>query len=124
MAAQLAGWRATLEVGSTAGEVLRYELCFQIWSGRNKTTHTHTHAVSDLKKNKPRNKSTYIFLSVKDQQWCHSDPMPRKTDADIFDTRDLHPFQGTLEGLNSLRMQLTRRMLDMQGDHAAKVFTH
>lgn len=77
----------------------------------------HTHTVSDLNKNKPRNKSTYIFLSVKVQQWCHSDPIPSKTDADIVDAginhvfgdwnlRDLHPSR------NPLRSQQPENAVD------------
>lgn len=49
MAAQLAGWRATLEVGSTAGAVLRYVFGFHISSGgkKKKLKHTHTHTLRE-----------------------------------------------------------------------------
>lgn len=59
---------------------------------QEKQKYTHSHTVSDLSKNRPRNKSTCIFLPVKDQQWCHSDPTPSQTDADIVDTGIKHVF--------------------------------
>lgn len=85
-----------------------------------------THTVSDLNKNKPRIKSTYIFLSVKDQQWCHSDPIQSKTDADIVDTginhvpgdwnlRLLHPSR------NPLRSQQPENAVDKtDAQHAGR----